>query len=379
MKMNGSAEMLIHLKLFTKLLETELDVKIKQIRIDDDSEYKRFIDAYLKEEGINHEIIAFYHSDQNGVVEWANRIIMNRIRAIIEDAQFPRELWDEIAMTIVYLKNLNPTTILDNLISHKVWYGIKSNLQHLRILDYTTYVHVPEEKRIKLDNHTIKDQLIGYEGINQWKVWIPEKEEVVISRDVIFDEEEDEKLMIEVSATTAKPVIHPEIRVLPGPSDQYPTPPTTIPSRTASPEKSPSTSEISETFEDEEPQQSAKSAAKKKSTPPPPSCISERSGKGQHIPWFGETVAKLAQTSNPDDKKESTTYREATTHSTRAKEWEKVIMNEYNSIMRNNTWRLIPKSTNWQIIICKWIFKHKKDQFDRITRLKARFVAREFS
>lgn len=120
MKMNGSAEMLIHLKLFTKLLETELDVKIKQIRIDDDSEYKRFIDAYLKEEGINHEIIAFYHSDQNGVVEWANRIIMNRIRAIIEDAQFPRELWDEIAMTIVYLKNLNPTTILDNLISHKV-------------------------------------------------------------------------------------------------------------------------------------------------------------------------------------------------------------------------------------------------------------------
>lgn len=73
------------------------------------------------------------------------------------------------------------------------------------------------------------------------------------------------------------------------------------------------------------------------------------------------------------------TFREATSHSTRGKEWEKAIMDEYNSIMRNNTWKLVPRPTNRQVITCKWVFKHKKDQFGRITRLKARLVARGFS
>ncbi len=382
MKTNGSAEMLVHLKLFTKMLETELGAKIKRIRTDGGSEYKRFVDAYLKEEGIKHEITAPYHPDQNGVIERANRTIMGRVRAIIEDAQFPRELWDEIAMTVVYLKNLSPTAALDNLTPHEAWYSVKPNLQHLRILGCTAYVHVPEEKRIKLDSHTMKGQHIGYGGTNQWKVWIPERNEVVTSRDVVFDEEEGEKLMTEVPAASAvKPVIHPEIRVLPGPPDQYPTPPATVHLQTASPEpkESPPASEASEASEDEEPQQPAKSAAKKRPAPPPPSRVSERPGKGQHAPRFGETVAKLAQTSNPDDEEEPTTFREATTHPTRAKEWEKAIMDEYNSIMRNNTWRLVPRPANRQVVTCKWVFKHKKDQFGRITRLKARLVARGFS
>jgi len=251
-----------------------------------------------------------------------------------------------------------------------------------RILGCTAYVHVPEEKRIKLDSHALKGQLIGYGGTNQWKVSIPENE-VVTSRDVVFDEGEGEKLMAEVpaAAPTIEPIIHDEIRVLLGPPDQYPTPPATIHSHTASPEpeKSPSASPeaASEASEDEEPQP-AKPGQKQKFTPPP-SRVSERRGKGQHTPRYGETVAKMAQTSNPDDEEEPTTFREATTHPTRAKEWEKAIMDEYNSIMRNNTWRLVPRPANRQVVSCKWVFKHKKDQFGRITRLKARLVARGFS
>src|SRR5271155_2443600 len=72
-----------------------------------------------------------------------------------------------------------------------------------RILGCTAYVHVPEEKRIKLDSHALKGQLIGYGGTNQWKVWVPERNEVVTSRDVVFDEEEGEKLMAEVPAAAA--------------------------------------------------------------------------------------------------------------------------------------------------------------------------------
>ena len=277
MKTNRSAEMLVHFKLFAKQLETELGAKIKRIGTDGGREYKRFVDAYLTEEGIKHKVTAHYHPEQNGVFERPNRTIMGRVRAIIEDAQFPRELWDEIAMTVVYLKNLSPTAALDNITPHEAWYGTKPNFQHLRVLGCTAYVHAPEEKRIKLDRHNMKVQLIEYGGTNQWEVWIPERNEVVTSRDVVFDEEEGEKLMTsEVpAAAAAEPIIHDEIRVLHGPPDQYPTPPVMIHSRTASPEpeKSPSASPeaASEASKDEEPLQPAKSARKQRPAPPPPS------------------------------------------------------------------------------------------------------------
>ena len=76
MKTKGSVEMLKHLKFFAKKLETELDAKIKRIQTDGGSEYKKYVDAYIKEEGIQHEVMAPYHPDQNGVVERGNRTIM---------------------------------------------------------------------------------------------------------------------------------------------------------------------------------------------------------------------------------------------------------------------------------------------------------------
>ena len=90
-------------------------------------------------------------------------------------------------------------------------------------------------------------------------------------------------------------------------------------------------------------------------------------------------MAQLARTSNPDDEPEPATYKEATTHPTHGKQWEEEFMNEYKALMKNNTWRLVPRPANCQVVSSKWVLKHKKDQFGRITRLKARLVARGFS
>lgn len=381
MKTNSSAEMLKHLKLFAATMERELGAKIKRIRTDGGSEFKLHVDNYLKDEGIQHEITAPYHPDQNGVAERANRTIMNRTRAILDDAKFAKELWAEVATTVVYLKNRSPTAALDNLTPYEAWHKTKPSLQHLRILGCTAYVHVPEEKRVKLDSHTMEGQFIGYGGTNQWKVWIPERGEVVTSRDVVFDEKKGEELASEVQG--AEPIVHKEIRVLPGPPDQYPTPPATVQSPTASPE--PEESSIrspSESLDDpgSDYDQPAKPASTRRQQlpPPPPQRVSQRAGKGQHTPRFGDATAKLA-TANPDEEEEPTSYQEAINHPTRAKQWEEAFMEEYFSLMRNNTWVLVHRPANRQIVTCRWVLKHKRDQFARITRLKARLVARGFS
>jgi hypothetical protein len=54
-------------------------------------------------------------------------------------------------------------------------------------------------------------------------------------------------------------------------------------------------------------------------------------------------------------------------------------MSEYNALMKNNTWKLVERPENRQIVSSKWVAKHKRDQFGTITRLKGRVVARGFS
>src|ERR1700737_3706516 len=52
----------------------------------------------------------------------------------------------------------------------------------------TCYMHIPKEKRIKLDDNAHSAIFLGYAGTNQYRVWDLIREDVVVSRDVVFDE-----------------------------------------------------------------------------------------------------------------------------------------------------------------------------------------------
>ena len=54
------------------------------------------------------------------------------------------------------------------------------------------YVHVPKEKRTKLDTKSEKCIFIGYkDGLKGYKLWNPETRKVVYSQDVVFREVKD--------------------------------------------------------------------------------------------------------------------------------------------------------------------------------------------
>lgn len=52
---------------------------------------------------------------------------------------------------------------------------------------------------------------------------------------------------------------------------------------------------------------------------------------------------------------------------------------EYNALMSNNTWCLVPKPAGANIITGKWIFRHKYNPDGSLARYKARWVVRGFN
>jgi hypothetical protein len=55
------------------------------------------------------------------------------------------------------------------------------------------------------------------------------------------------------------------------------------------------------------------------------------------------------------------------------------MIEEYQSIIKNNVWEIVPKPNNKDVVSSRWIFKIKHASAGSIEKYKARFVARGFS
>ncbi|GKE33595.1 putative RNA-directed DNA polymerase [Tanacetum coccineum] len=51
---------------------------------------------------------------------------------------------------------------------------------------------------------------------------------------------------------------------------------------------------------------------------------------------------------------------------------------EYDALMKNGTWSLVPRASNTNVVEGKWVYMLKRDKNGVITRYKARFVAKGF-
>jgi transposase InsO family protein len=73
------------LKKFLKRAQIEFDAKIKNIRSDNGTEFKNtHVEDFLNEEGIKHEFLAPYTSQQNGVAERKNRTLIEMARTMFD-------------------------------------------------------------------------------------------------------------------------------------------------------------------------------------------------------------------------------------------------------------------------------------------------------
>ena len=359
METKSAAEMLEKFKEFKAEVENQLGKKIKRLRTDGGGEYKKTFGKYLKENGIIHETTVPYSPDQNGVSERANRTIMDRARAILAETGLPKILWMEIAAAVVYLKNRSPTRSLKGKTPYEAWFRRKPDLSHLKILGTPTYIHVPEEKRVKLNSHSNVGQLVGYgDTANQYRVWDHIRKDVVVARDVVFDETLPAS---QPAILTSEPAILDEIRALSTP---------TFPR--ASP--APSDNSAAVTTTTAAANDDANEPAKEEYTPAASGADDSdiiqrpRRGKGQQAPrydqidWSKPATKKTARLARTAVASEPSSFTEAVDHPMHSKQWEQAILDEYNSLVKNKTWTLTPLPAGRKAISCKWVFKHKTDE-----------------
>jgi histone deacetylase 1/2 len=56
--------------------------------------------------------------------------------------------------------------------------------------------------------------------------------------------------------------------------------------------------------------------------------------------------------------------------------WHNAMSDEFNALMKNNTWSLVPKPADVNVVTGKWIFTYKYNPDGTLSRYKARWVVR---
>jgi len=78
------------LRKFIKRAQNEFEVRIKNIRSDNGTEFKNTsIEQFLDEEGMKHEFSAPYTPQQNGIVERKNRTLIEAARTMLDEYKTP--------------------------------------------------------------------------------------------------------------------------------------------------------------------------------------------------------------------------------------------------------------------------------------------------
>ena len=146
--------------------------KLKRYHIDFGGEFNnKFFKTCCEKNGVQWKPSAPYSLEQNGKAKRLNYTLMSLVCSIFLTMKLSKSLWLETLITVAYFKNRSPS--IDGITPFEHFKGEKPNLRHLKIVGSCVWVHIPKEKRRKLDERSWQEIFVGYEGKNQYQIYNP--------------------------------------------------------------------------------------------------------------------------------------------------------------------------------------------------------------
>lgn len=168
------------------ILRNEYKATVVYVKLDNE---RGFSDLWVifKAEGIKVEPRVVGAPQMTGMIEKAGHIIVTYARAMKSQSNLPKDLTNELCLTAVYLLNRTPTEDLGWKTPYEVLRQIKPTLAHLAVIGSKALfrnIHVAQGD--KLESRAIIGWLVGFEGTNIFRVWMPGSKRVIRTRDVVL-------------------------------------------------------------------------------------------------------------------------------------------------------------------------------------------------
>ncbi|GJV59701.1 ribonuclease H-like domain-containing protein [Tanacetum coccineum] len=358
---------LLHFRAFVK---TQFNREIKAFQCDHGGEFdNNSLHELFATNGIQFRFSCPRTSQQNGKSERMIRTINNVVRSLLFQARLPPEYWVEALLTAAYLLNILPSTSINNDIPYTKLFNKPTSYNHLRTFGCLCYPYTfPPHK---LAPRTTPSIFLGYPyNYRVYQCLDLNTNKIIISRHVTFDE----TVFPFGSMTPTKSPSYQflddnldtfpiALRLLTIPTSPQQTPPQITPQTNpqTTPQLTPPTPLSTP---------SPQTTQTPPTTPPPPPPTS------QH-PMVTRSKVGIVK-ANPKYNLHVTTSSpipKSPFYALRDPNWKQAMCDEYKALIDNNTWVLVPRPPNVNIVRSMWLYKHKYNADGSLNRYKARLVA----
>ena len=348
--LNHKSDALKCFKSYKIRVENQLGVKIKALRSDHGSEFTSGeFETFLEEHGIQHQKSSVRTPQQNGVVERKNRAVVEMARTMMIDNEVPQRFWKEATQATVYMQNrilLRPNTTKT---PYEIWNGRKPTVKHFRIFGSSCYIKRKDQIG-KFEARSDRGIFLGYSFTSKaYKVFNFRLQKVMESCDV---------KVVEGNEKTHQPMEFTE--------DGGETSSVTVKAR----EESGLDSDSDKEDADVEPQ-----VSKRKNSTANSEVV--EAGRAQIIGDANAPVRtrRQVQATTLISKVEPQSVYEAQED----ENWVQAMNEELDQIEKNNTWELVDRPKDKNVIGSKWVFRNKMNEEGQILRNKARLVCKGYS
>ncbi len=368
------SEVFDKMKLFLAEVKT-LGHTVKQMQTDNGTEYcNSNVRELLGQNGIVHRTSMPYTPEQNGSAERENRTLVECARTMIHAKDLPTKLWAEAVNTAAYILNRTGPTSLVGKTPYELWHRKTTTVEHIKVFGTECFIHVPKQRRKKWDKKSVKGHLVGYcADADGFRIWVPEKQDIVFSRDVVFKKEElcskksKFSLLDEVTCNAkVKARDTEEVQLMEKQEAEE------VEQTENQEGEEVEQMENQEAEEVEQVNNNINQAEEETTNEAMPSNYNLRNRHNIRLPTALSDYVLLATDCNP------ATYDDAM-ESEEKVQWQEAIDNEMKSLIENETWEIVDLPNGKRPIGCRWVLRTKVNTNGEIVRYKARLVAKGYS
>ncbi|GJZ44908.1 ribonuclease H-like domain-containing protein [Tanacetum coccineum] len=386
-----------------RLFSPRFQCDIKSLQCDHEGEFdNNALHQLFATNGITIRFSCPKTSQQNGKSERMIRTINNLIRTLLFQAHLPPTFWVEALHMAAHLLNILPSTAINNEIPHTRLYKTTPNYADLRVFGCLCYPHVHTNH--KLEPRATPSIFLGYPTNHRgYRCLDLNTDKIILSRHVTFDETVFPYGSMTPDASPPynfldtdpnliqKHMLHnmPTVGSSPVAATRQPTSPSPQPTSTSAHSTGPPTNQPTN-HSTLQPTPSAPTNPTPTTNLPPTNSIPP-------TPPPVPSPATTQPNRNPASTHSMVTrYRVGTNrptqrytlsvstispipksynHAFQDPHWYRAMLDEYNALIKNNTWILVPRPSDANIVRSLWLFRHKYNADGTLNRYKARLVA----
>ncbi|GJT82956.1 retrovirus-related pol polyprotein from transposon TNT 1-94 [Tanacetum coccineum] len=175
---------------FIKMIENHNDVKVKQIRTDNGTEFRNHeLERFYDEKGISQNFSSPYTPEQNVVAKRKNRTLIEAARIMLNGSVLSKYFWTEAVRITFYTQNRSIIFIRHDKTPYAIFKERIPDISYFHVFGCLVFIHNQKDHLGKFDAKADDGYFLGYSFVSKaFRIFNTKRQQIKETYNVTFDE-----------------------------------------------------------------------------------------------------------------------------------------------------------------------------------------------